>query len=419
MQKPCEECTPRSARSHIGLALAGGGPLGLMYEIGALHALEESLEGVDFSRLDTYVGVSAGAVLAACLANEISTARLCRVFISCDDPDHALDPAIFLQPATAEYRRRLLSLPRLVAQAFRRYLENPLDINLWRAMVSLSQAIPAGFFDNDVIYRELSRFLSMPGRSNDFRTLQDKLHHKPYHKLYIVAVELDSGDTVVFGAPGHDHISIAKAVQASTALPGLYPPVEIEGSHYVDGALQRTLHASVALEQGMDLVFCLNPIVPFDANLAAGQGMPELRKLVEGGLPVVLSQTFRAIIHSRLRVGLSKYSSAYGNADVVLFEPDPGDAKMFFVNIFSFANRWRVCEHAYQSTRRDLLARRSELEPIFARHGIRLRLNVLEDTARCFYSGLVNDVGGRPTTPLTQRLQNTLDQLQAWVNTGR
>ena len=411
MQEPCEECLPRSTKPRIGLALAGGGPLGLMYEIGALHALEESLEGVDFSRLETYVGVSAGAVLAACLANEISTARLCRVFISCDDPDHALDPTIFLQPATAEYRRRLFSLPRLIAQAFRRYLENPLDLNIWRAMVSLSQAIPAGFFENDIIHRELSRFLTKLGRSNDFRTLQ--------HKLYIVAVELDSGDTVVFGAPGHDDISIAKAVQASTALPGLYPPVDIEGSHYVDGALQRTLHASVALEQGMDLVFCLNPLVPFDANLATSQGMPELRKLAEGGLPVVLSQTFRAIIHSRLRVGLSKYSSTYGNADVVLFEPDPSDSKMFFVNVFSFANRWRVCEHAYQSTRRDLLARRSELEPIFARHGIRLRLNVLEDTALRFNSGLVGAVDARPTTPLTQRLQNTLDQLETWVNTSR
>ena len=35
----------------IGLALAGGGPLGAVYEIGALCALEEALEGVDFTQL--------------------------------------------------------------------------------------------------------------------------------------------------------------------------------------------------------------------------------------------------------------------------------------------------------------------------------------------------------------------------------
>ena len=42
---------------------------------------------------------------------------------------------------------------------------------------------------------------------------------------------------------------IALAVQASTALPGLYPPVEIDGRFYVDGVLHKTVHASVAFER--------------------------------------------------------------------------------------------------------------------------------------------------------------------------
>ena len=58
-----------SSRSRIGLALAGGGPLGAIYEIGALCALEESLEGLDFTDLDCYVGVSAGGFIAAGLVN--------------------------------------------------------------------------------------------------------------------------------------------------------------------------------------------------------------------------------------------------------------------------------------------------------------------------------------------------------------
>ena len=50
----------RPARRRIGLALAGGGPEGAVYEIGALRALEEALDGIDFNDLDVYVGVSAG-----------------------------------------------------------------------------------------------------------------------------------------------------------------------------------------------------------------------------------------------------------------------------------------------------------------------------------------------------------------------
>ena len=52
-------------RHSIGLALAGGGPFGAVYEIGALIALEEALEGLDLNRLDCYVGVSAGSIAAA------------------------------------------------------------------------------------------------------------------------------------------------------------------------------------------------------------------------------------------------------------------------------------------------------------------------------------------------------------------
>ena len=37
----------RTARPRVGLALAGGGPLGGIYEVGALLALAESLGGVE------------------------------------------------------------------------------------------------------------------------------------------------------------------------------------------------------------------------------------------------------------------------------------------------------------------------------------------------------------------------------------
>ena len=55
-------------RPRVGLALAGGGPLGGIYEVGALLALTDSLDGIDFSELDVYVGVSSGSFVAAALA---------------------------------------------------------------------------------------------------------------------------------------------------------------------------------------------------------------------------------------------------------------------------------------------------------------------------------------------------------------
>ena len=116
--------------------------------------------------------------------------------------------------------------------------------------------IPNAVFANEPLRRFLQELYTTPGHSDDFRRLE--------RLLYIVATNLDTGRPVVFGKPGYQDVPISSAVQASTALPGLFPPVEIDGDYYVDGGLLRTLHASVALDTDIELLFCLNPIVPFD-----------------------------------------------------------------------------------------------------------------------------------------------------------
>jgi predicted acylesterase/phospholipase RssA len=104
----------------VGLALAGGGPLGGIYEVGALLALADSLDGFDANALDAYVGVSSGGFVAAALANGISPAQMYRLFIE-DGADAALKPEIFLRPAFAEFAKRMLSLPALSLRAALQY----------------------------------------------------------------------------------------------------------------------------------------------------------------------------------------------------------------------------------------------------------------------------------------------------------
>jgi predicted acylesterase/phospholipase RssA len=358
----------------MGLALAGGGPLGGIYEVGALLALADSLDGIDFNELDVYVGVSSGGFVAAALANGISPAQMYRIFID-EGIDSGIKPEVFLRPAFGEYARRAASLPRLIARATLQYLRDPFRHGVMESFSTLARAIPTGVFDNASIDRFLAALFAAPGRTNDFRRLDTR--------LYLVATNLDTGASVTFGAPGRDHVPISRAIQASSALPGLFPPVAIDGEHYVDGALNKTLHASVALDQGVDLLLCVNPLVPFDASRAQPRGGHlTVEKLNQGGLPVVLAQTFRAIIHSRMKVGMEKYHRQYPRADIVLFEPAREDADMFFANIFSYAQRKRLCAGAFRKTRHNLLARAAELAPQLARHGIVLRRDRLDDAGR-------------------------------------
>jgi NTE family protein len=392
---------PASApRGKVGLALAGGAPEGAIYEIGALRALDEALEGVDLNHLDVYVGVSSGAVLAACLANDLTTRQLCRAALSAEPGEPPFNPDAFLRPSFAELARGGKALPRLLWEALRDYALKPGEYTLVESLLRLSRALPVGFFDHEPMRAYLEKVFSIKGRTDDFREL-------PKH-LVVVAADLDSGQAVRFGEAGFDHVPISRAVQASTALPGLYPPVEIAGRHYVDGILLKTLHASVALEAGAELVLCINPIVPVDTGHAVESGIMERGKLLDRGLPTVLSQTFRTLIHSRLEVGLAAYQTKFKGADVVLIEPERDDYKMFFTNIFGFSERRAICEHAYQATRRTLLERADALEPVLARHGIILRRDLLADPTRSLWAG-VDLPDPQPPAPSKQRRESTQD----------
>jgi predicted acylesterase/phospholipase RssA len=85
-----------ASRPRIALALAGGGPLGAIYEIGALCALDDTLIGLDLNACDHYVGVSAGGFIAAGLANGIRPRQLCEAFIEDRPSDDNFDPSWLL-----------------------------------------------------------------------------------------------------------------------------------------------------------------------------------------------------------------------------------------------------------------------------------------------------------------------------------
>lgn len=359
------------AGPRIALALAGGAPEGAIYEIGALRALDEACDGLDLNHLFIYVGVSSGAFLTACLANDLTTAQMCRAIVSHEPGEHPFVPETFLTPALRHLWRGGRTVPRLLGEALWEYATKSGERNLLASLTRIGRALPVALFDNEPIRAYLEKIYSLKSRTDDFRRLGKR--------LVIVAADLDSGQAVRFGEPGMDHVPISRAVQASTALPGFYPPVDIGGRHVVDGILLKTLHASVALDAGAELVICINPIVPVDTARAVESGLLRRGNLTERGLWTVLSQTLRTIVHSRLEVGMAAYAAKYGNAEVLLLEPERDDYLMFFTNIFGFSERRAVCEHAYRTTRRHLLARFDELAAVFARHGVTLRRDVLEE----------------------------------------
>ena len=393
----------------VGLALAGGGPEGAIYEIGVLRALDDALDGLDLNDVPVTVGISAGAFLGASLANGISTARLVRSVVGQETAEHPFRPEMFMSPAFGEYLRRGLRVPGLIADALQSVVRDPKSGGVLSELASrLGRAVPVGIFDNTPLREYLEALFAFDDRTDDFRALKNK--------LFVVATDLDSSQTVVFGSPGHDDVPISLAVQASTALPGLYPPVEIGDRFYVDGVLNKTVHASVAFEEGAALVICVNPIVPVDTASAVATGVMERGRLTDRGMPGVMSQTFRTLIHSRMGTGMAAYRGRYEGADLVLFEPRKDDYLMFFTNVFSFASRREVVAHAYRSTLEQLRDRADEVAPILARHGISLRADVLGRPTHDIWDsvGLTEGRSAR-STEVTRSLRDALADLDGLI----
>lgn len=356
-----------SPREGIGLALAGGGFLGAAYELGVLAALAESVRGLDLNRLDVYVGVSAGSFIAAGLAAGKTPHQMVHMFI--EDAEDALDPATMLRPSARLWLRALRSAPQAARLAIEAGLSEGLrggPAVLWQTLERIGRLLPSGLLDVEPAERTLRRMFHESGFGDDFRRLRTKLR--------IVATDIDAGSAVAFGTDGYDAVPVSRAVIASSALPGLFPPVAIDGRYYADGVLNKTLHASVALDEGVSLLLCVNPLVPFSSGKDRPGGA-----IAKASLPVILSQSIRTAIRSRMTVGLEKYGVTHPNARIVVFEPRGDDTGIFMTRIFTVSSRRRVCEQAYQHTRADLLARHDWYARLLAPSGLSLDREVLRD----------------------------------------
>ena len=76
--------------------------------------------------------------------------------------------------------------------------------------------------------------------------------------VVVNSVDLNSGMQVFWGMPGLDGIPVRDAVFASCALPGYFPPHEISGRFYVDGAVVANVPFVAARALGPELIVAVD-----------------------------------------------------------------------------------------------------------------------------------------------------------------
>jgi NTE family protein len=219
------------------LVLGVGGILGEAWTWGYLGGLRRA-GGEDPRRATQLIGTSAGSIVAARLAGGEDPAR--------GEERVRWDGEAEPERRPGALRAAIEGATRISMGAF-----SPL------AAPALAAATPGGALARAAV---LAR---VPAGRIELRDLRSRVEALgptfADGRLNIVAVDRGSGRRVVFGADSAPDASVAEAVAASCAVPGLFSPVEIGGREYVDGGVWSPTNLDLARAGSGDRVLCLVP----------------------------------------------------------------------------------------------------------------------------------------------------------------
>lgn len=265
----------------IGFALSGGGPLGAL-QVGALKALLE--HGV---QPDLVVGTSVGALNAACLAFEPSAAGVARL------------EALW---------RGLRDDDLFPGSHF---------MQTWGRMVRRGDRI----FDDSGLRRLIQTALGSDATFEDAQI--------PFGA---VVADLETGAELLFTSG-----PVLKPLMASSAMPGAFPPVEIDGRRYIDGGVVNNVPIAPVIAMGANTVYAL------DSTGRSQQRRPLIRPMD------YLMHAFSLARSQRLLVERRTFDSE--RVKVILIPPVPLD---FFVPFTSLAHTDALIARSYEHTARFL-----------------------------------------------------------------
>ena len=280
------------------LVLGGGGPVGIAWESGLVAGLARA--GVDLGQADFTMGTSAGSFVGARLAMGADATTLADPILA--EAERPAGPARNGSRPPAD----LSKLMSLMAEA-QGGLRNPAAA---RAEIGAFALAAETISETD--------FIASFGRS--FASLPEDAW--PERGFACTAVDAMDGSFRFWTKDSG--VGVTRAVASSCSVPGVYPPVTINGRRYIDGGMRSPTNADMAA--GYDLVV----VVAVRLGAAAGPALDriaarfdeEVESLKEGGATVVVITPDDASVEAfgpnlmdfRRRAGAARAGLAQGEA---------------------------------------------------------------------------------------------------------
>jgi NTE family protein len=245
------------------LVLGGGGIGGIAWEVGMLAGL--SHHGLDIHYADSILGTSAGSTVGAQITGSTSLEEL--------------------------YEAQLAGVPYEISKSFS-------GMNLARFL--LASALPGSL---ESAGRRIGRVAlgSRVGPVEERRAVIEKRlpsHEWPAADLRLVVVDARTGAHRILTRD--DGVSLVDAVAASCAVPMVWPPIELDGSCYIDGGSRSPLNLDLAPGTGPVIAFA-----PMTTSFKRAGSVSVQRQALEGRLVEIITPS-REAKHAQGRNPLDK-----------------------------------------------------------------------------------------------------------------
>jgi len=238
------------------VVLGGGGPIGVGWEAGIAAGLEE--HGVRLGEADLIVGTSAGSVVGAQLALGRRPSELLAVQRALSEGD---------RPA-----QRPLQRPADIAPLIEHFMK-----------LYTSDAPPEQLRAELGAFALQAKTMSEQEWLATFGQMQE-LGFDAWPERRFICTAVDTADGAFVTWDRDSGVALGRAVASSCAVPGIFPPVTINGRRYMDGGMRSSTNADLA--SGYDVVVVVAPTVGVRAGAVVGWGnrAEMVRKRLDGEL---------------------------------------------------------------------------------------------------------------------------------------
>ncbi len=355
--------------SKRALALAGGGFTGYLFEIGALTALDDLFdESFTVNDFEVYVGVSAGSAAASLIANGVKPQEILETNLSNTRP-YYFDHRDIFAPAFGE---GLKTFPRAIRQLIpllKLYVRHYPEMTLIDLLDKAQEALPSGIYTLKPFARYLEKTFRAKGLSDSFAELR--------RELYVPAIDLESGDSVIFGDEGWKDVPISKAITASSAVPIYFCPVRIDGRDYIDAGIGRLTFFDLAVSKHIGFMVVINPMVRVQSARSSRCALADpshQSSLRDRGFLAIGEQASRINFDVRFSQARELFERSHPHKELLVMTPTSHDALLFERSFLTYQDRVLLLGAGYRSVVTLVRERGDELVAQFARHGIALSL---------------------------------------------